>query len=437
MSLLKELKEKNAIHDCSNFDELSKFLEENKTCFYCGFDPTADSLHVGSLLPLIIMRKLQLKGHFPIILIGTATGMIGDPSGKSEERVLLTQEIVHKNAESISNQVGKIVDLSDAKIINNHTRIEKIKMIDFLRDLGKHFSVNSMIAKESVKERLNNREQGISFTEFSYMLLQSYDFYWLNQNHDCQLQIGGSDQWGNITAGLELIRKKQSEKNRSKDSNEDKKEETPAFGFTFPLLKTASGTKFGKTEAGAIWLDKNKTSAYNFYQFWLNSSDDDLENFFNLFSFKEKEEIADILEMHRKNPEKRIAQKELAQELTKLLHGEEETLSAVSASDVLFNKNIKEASSSDLMVIFKDVPHVSIKKSELKSELNNLQEILVKAGAAKSNSEARRKVEAGSIYLNDEKQSDFKKEITSEDFIEGKVLIIRSGKKNYYLVKLK
>ncbi len=429
MSVLKEFKEKNAIHDCSNFDELSKYLEENEICFYCGFDPTADSLHVGSLLPLIMMRKLQLKGHFPIILIGTATGMIGDPSGKSEERVLLTQETVHKNAEQISKQVGKIVDLGDAKIMSNHAWIEKIKMTDFLRDLGKHFSVNSMIAKESVKERLNNREQGISFTEFSYMLLQAYDFYWLNQNHDCQLQIGGSDQWGNITAGLDLIRRKQSELKQ----NDEKKEELPAFGFTFPLLKTASGTKFGKTEAGAIWLDKNKTSAYNFYQFWLNTNDDDLEDFFNLFSFKEKEEITDILAMHKKNPEKRIAQKELAQELTKLLHGEEETLSAVSASDVLFNKNIKEASSSDLMVIFKDVPHVSIKKSELSS----LQEILVKAEAAKSNSEARRKVEAGSIYLNDEKQSDFKKEITPDEFIEGKVLIIRSGKKNYYLVKLK
>ncbi len=428
MSILKELQEKNSIHDCSNFEELSNLLEEKQICFYCGFDPTADSLHVGSLLPLIMMRKLQLKGHFPIILIGTATGMIGDPSGKSEERILLTQETVHKNAENISNQVGKIVDLSDAKIINNHSWIEKIKMIDFLRDLGKHFSVNSMIAKESVKERLNNREQGISFTEFSYMLLQAYDFYWLSQNHDCQLQIGGSDQWGNITAGLELIRKK-----RSDASNEENKEELPAYGFTFPLLKTASGAKFGKTEKGAIWLDKNRTSAYAFYQFWLNSADEDLENYYNLFSFKETEEVEDILAMHKKNPEKRVAQKELAQELTKMLHGEEEALSAVSASDVLFNKNIKEASYDDLMVIFQDVPHISIKKSEL----SNLQEILVKAGAASSNSEARRKVEAGSIYLNDEKQEDFKKEITKQDFIEDKVLIIRSGKKNYYLAKLK
>ena len=418
MTLLTTLSSRGCIQDCSDTDELSKLLESKKITFYCGFDPTADSLHCGSMLPLILMHKLQKLGHKPVVILGTATGMIGDPSGKSEERVLLDQEQVHKNSKSIEKQIEKFIDLSSAKILANHQWIEKMSFVDFLRDVGKHFSVNSMIAKDSVKARLTNREQGISFTEFTYMLLQAYDFFWLNKNENCQLQVGGSDQWGNITAGLELIRKKQSK--------------LSAYGLTFPLLTTASGTKFGKTEAGAIWLDGEKTSPYHFFQYWLNAADEDIEKFLKLFSFKSLEEINEILNEHKKKPEQRLAQKSLATELCNLLHGEKETSAALDASSVLFSKDIKNKDSATLLKVFKDVPSIEIESPEL-----SLIELLVMTKACNSNGEARRLIEAGGIYVNDEKRNDSKSKISSSDFIDNKVLILRSGKKNYYLAKLK
>lgn len=420
MNIFNTLNSRGCIQDCSDLEQLPKLLESQKMTFYCGFDPTADSLHCGSMLPLILMRKLQMQGHQPIVILGTATGMIGDPSGKSEERVLLDSEQVHKNAASIKTQVEKFIDFSNAKLLLNHQWIEELSFVDFLRDVGKHFSVNAMVAKDSVKARLNNREQGISYTEFTYMLLQAYDFLWLNQNHKCQLQVGGSDQWGNITAGLELIRKKQSK--------------LPAYGMTFPLLTTASGAKFGKTEAGAIWLDGSKTSPYHFYQYWLNAADEDIEKFMKLFSFKPIEEINEIIIEHSKKPEQRLAQKTLAAELTTLLHGEKETLAALDASNVLFSKDIKNANSETLLQVFKDVPSIEISSSQLGL---GLVELLVLAKTSASNGEARRSIEAGGIYVNDERRNDPKTKINATDFIENKVLILRSGKKNYYLVKLK
>ena len=425
MTLLKTLTSRGCIQDCSDRDGLIKLIDAKKIVFYCGFDPTADSLHCGSMLPLILMRKLQQQGHTPLVILGTATGMIGDPSGKSEERVLLDADTVHKNASSIGKQIEKFLDFTGsnaAKLLLNHEWIEQVSLLQFLRDVGKHFSVNTMIAKDSVKARLNNREQGISYTEFTYMLLQAYDFYWLNKSHNCQLQVGGSDQWGNITGGLELIRRKQST--------------LSAFGLTFPLLTTASGTKFGKTEAGAIWLEGSKTSPYHFYQYWLNSADGDIEKFLNLFSFKSNQEIKDLISTHKSSPEQRSAQKELATELTKLLHGEKETSAAIDASSILFSKDLKSASSDTLLKTFHDVPSIELSPEQVSNGFG-LVELLVQVNACKSNGEARRLIEAGGIYINDERNNDSKSKITANDFIDNQVLLIRSGKKNYYLAKLK
>jgi tyrosyl-tRNA synthetase len=372
------------------------------------------------------MRRLQKAGHTPVALIGSATGMIGDPSGKSEERVLLDQDTIERNVKGIASQIDVFLDSSGAngyKLVRNDTWLSSVGFIDFLRDVGKHFSVNAMMAKDSVKSRLENREQGISYTEFSYMLLQAYDFFWLNQNMNCELQVGGSDQWGNITAGLELIRRK---------SNDDT---AKAFGLTFPLLTTSGGGKFGKTEKGAVWLDSEKTSPYEFYQFWYNTSDSDISVYLNLFSDFDDAEIADLLAQTESAPEKRVAQTALASQLCELVHGTDGKQKAEAASSLLFGGSLDDVDSNTLLSVFKDVPSKTITRSEFEQK-NAILDILVISEAAESKSAARRLVEGGGIYVNNERVSDSKSTISIDKFIDGSVLLLRSGKKKYYLLKL-
>jgi len=425
-SILETLRARGLIQDASNIQELDALLKKQKVTFYCGFDPTADSLHAGSMLPLIIMRRLQAAGHKPIVVLGSATGMIGDPSGKSEERNLLTKEEVEKNAQSITKQIRLFLsDKGDNGylLLKNHTWLDNVSYIEFLRDTGKHFSVNSMLSKDSVKSRISNREQGISYTEFSYMLLQAYDFYWLYKNNNCCLQVGGSDQWGNITAGLELIRRKCAPTQAS------------VYGLTFPLLTTSAGTKFGKTETGAVWLDPKKTSPYQFYQFWFNTSDDDVINYLNLFSGLELLDINELALSVKKNPDSRAAQKALAEDLATLVHGETETKKATQASSVLFGDSIENVDAKTLLDIFKDVPSKELSNEQLKNGLN-IVDLVLATELVKSKSEVRRLIEGGGIYLNNNRVDDVKQVVFLKDAIEGSVLILRTGKKNYCLLKV-
>ena len=426
-SLLKLLQNRNCIEDCTNFSELEKTLNNEKLNFYCGFDPTANSLHVGSMLPLLTMRRLQKFGHKPIVVLGSATGMIGDPSGKSQERVLLDQEAIDKNLSGIEKQIQLFLEPKGNvgyEIQKNDSWLKNINLIEFLRDYGKHFSINSMIAKDSVKSRLQNREQGISYTEFTYMILQAYDFYHLYENSNCKLQIGGSDQWGNITAGIDLIKRKSADGNKAN-----------AFGLTIPLLTTSSGAKFGKTEEGTVWLDPNKTSPYKFYQYWLNTEDADVVRYLNLFTEFESKKIDELQKEVETNPGKREAQKSLAYDITKLVHGETNADEAATASKILFGGDLKDVDAKLLLEIFSEVPSTTISTNELSSELT-LQDLLVKCKISNSKGSAKKLISSGGIYINNERNSDYQTFITPDLFIENQVLIIRSGKKNYHLLKL-
>ncbi|MFN8390700.1 MAG: tyrosine--tRNA ligase [Bdellovibrionota bacterium] len=425
-SFLKKLQSRGALHDASNFAELESLLGKEQISFYCGFDPTADSLHAGSMLPLIIMNRLQQAGHTPIVLLGSATGMIGDPSGKSEERKLLDEETLRRNVAGIEKQIRLFLSADGPnafRIVKNGEWLDRVGYIEFLRDVGKHFSVNAMIAKDSVKNRLENREQGISYTEFSYMLLQAYDFYFLNHNHGCRLQVGGSDQWGNITAGLELIRRKSADGHPS------------AYGLTFPLLTTASGSKFGKTEQGAIWLDGTKTSPYSFYQYWLNSADADVVKYLLLFTPVEGDELEELKKAVAEHPERRSAQQYLAQYLTTLVHGKAETVRSVQASRILFGESFANVDSQTLLEVFRDVPSTSLSVDELGVGVQ-LQDLLVRCGLAQSKGAARRAVDGGGVYVNNERVTDATTAIGSQSFVDGAVLVLRSGKKNYHLVRI-
>ncbi len=425
-SIIKNFEARGCLHDASHRDELEQLLEGPPISFYCGFDPTADSLHVGSMLPLLLMKRLQEKGHRPIVLLGSATGMIGDPSGKSEERVLLADEQLEKNARGIEAQIKLFLSsegINAYTIVRNDSWLAGLHYISFLRDIGKHFTINSMMAKDSVRSRLENREQGISYTEFSYMLLQAYDFLWLYRNHGCRLQVGGSDQWGNITAGLELIRRTESQ------------DSLPAYGLTFPLLTTSSGAKFGKTEKGAVWLSAEKTSPYEFYQYWLNTSDEDVLKYLKLFTSISNDALSELEQRHANNPGQREAQKTLAQSLCDLVHGENQTQQAIQASSVLFGASMSSIPSSTLLDIFRDVPSVALPPNLFSSGMN-IQELLVKVEVAKSKGAARRLIESGGLYVNNERRNDFQENITASDFIDNQVLVIRSGKKNYFLVRL-
>ncbi len=415
--LLKDLTFRGLVNQVTDEEGLAKALEEGDIKLYSGFDPTADSLHIGHLLPVLTLRRFQLKGHHPIALVGGATGLIGDPSGKKAERTLNTADIVQDWSNRIKEQLSRFLDFNaeqnPAIIVNNYDWIGKLDVISFLRDVGKNFGINYMLAKDSVQSRI---ETGISFTEFSYMILQSFDFLQLYQNNGCTLQIGGSDQWGNITAGLELIRKSE--------------EESKAYGLTIPLVTKADGTKFGKTEGGAIWLDSEKTSPYEFYQFWINTDDRDVVKYLKYFTFLSHEEITGLENEVITSPEKRSAQKALAEEVTKLVHGEAALQQAIKISAALFSGEIKELTSNEILEGFKDVPSTEIGEGDI-----GLIDLLIQSKISPSKRQAREDISNGAIYINGDREQDLEKVITNEDKIDGKFTVIRRGKKKYFLIR--
>jgi tyrosyl-tRNA synthetase len=380
-------------------------------------------LHVGNLVPLLALRRFQLLGHFPIAVAGGATGSIGDPSGKTAERQLLTKEILDRNIASVKVQLAKLLDFetkeNPARLVDNATWTQNISFLDFLRDIGKHFSVNQMVAKESVRARMEDREVGISFTEFSYMLLQAFDFMVLARDQKCELQIGGSDQWGNITAGIELTRKKLGKQ---------------VFGLTLPLITNADGTKFGKTETGAIWLDPKRTSVYKFYQFWINVDDRDVIRYLKYFTFFSEEDISGFERIHNVNPAKRDAQTLLAMDVTERVHGKDAAMSASVASSVLFGGSIEDITEENFNFIVGEVPTKEIEKSKLSSAGISLVELLVHSELATSKGQARKDIEGGGVNINNVREANFQRAVTSNDLLFGKHILLRKGKKNYVVV---
>jgi tyrosyl-tRNA synthetase len=425
VSILEELKWRGLVADCTDAEELTKKISAPVT-LYCGFDPTADSLHVGNLVPLLALRRFQLLGHFPIAVAGGATGSIGDPSGKTQERQLLTKEILEKNIASVKVQLAKLLDFetkkNPARLLDNASWTQNISFLDFLRDIGKHFSVNQMVAKESVRARMEDREVGISFTEFSYMLLQAFDFFVLARDQNCELQIGGSDQWGNITAGIDLCRKKLGK---------------PVFGLTLPLITNADGTKFGKTEAGAVWLDPKKTSVYKFYQFWINTNDKDVIRYLKYFTFLPCEEIQRLENLPDENRGTREAQKALAKSVADLIHGESATQEVVRASEILFGGELKGITETTFNEILGEVPTKEIEKLKFDDAGISLVELLIHAGLANSKGQARKDVEGGGVYLNNVRETNFQRTVTANDLLFGKHILLRKGKKNYVVVTAK
>jgi tyrosyl-tRNA synthetase len=408
---------------------LRELLGRERLTAYIGFDPTAASLHVGSLLPILNLARLQRHGHSPIAIAGGGTGMIGDPSGKTQERQLLSKEKIAENLEGIKAQLARFLDFeareSPARIIDNADWLATIPLVDFLRDVGKHFTVNAMLAKESVRRRMES-EDGISFTELSYMLLQAYDYLVLYDRYGCRLQMGGSDQWGNILAGADLIRRLRGE------GTEDKL----AHGLVSPLVTTAAGVKFGKTEAGAVWLDPALTSPFRFYQFWINTDDRDAVPYLKFFTWLSREEVAELEETLRAAPQERAAQRRLAREVTRMLHGETGLARAERATAVLFGEEISELQPADVLDIFADVPSIETPKDRLAGEGMPLVELLVAAGLVPSKGEARRAVQGGGIYLNNRRVGEEKKGVILEDTIGGRILVLRKGRKEYRLVRL-
>ncbi|HLP77294.1 MAG TPA: tyrosine--tRNA ligase [Candidatus Paceibacterota bacterium] len=425
MSILDELQWRGLVADCTDTVELTKRVAAPIT-LYCGFDPTADSLHVGHLVPLLALRRFQNAGHFPIAVAGGATGSIGDPSGKSAERQLLTKDQIKANVEAVRPQLARLLDFESkqnpAKLVDNADWTAGLSYLDFLRDIGKHFSVNQMIAKESVRARMEDREVGISYTEFSYMLLQAFDFYVLCRDHGCELQIGGSDQWGNITAGIDLMRKKLSRQ---------------GYGLTMPLITKADGTKFGKTEGGSVWLDPKKTSVYRFYQFWINSADADVVRYLKFFTFLPQEEIAALEAKHAQNPGAREAHKALAKAVTDMIHGEHATAEALRASEILFGGNLDGVSESTFNEIVGEVPTKEIEKAKLEGAGIPLVELLVHAGLCPSKGQARKDVEGGGVNVNNVRETNFQRAVTTNDLLFGKHVLLRKGKKNYVVVTAK
>ena len=408
---------------------LRELLGQEKLTAYIGFDPTAASLHVGSLLTILGLARLQRCGHSPIAIAGGGTGMIGDPSGKTQERLLLTEEKVEENLQGIKAQLAQFLDFdakeNPARIVNNADWLATIPLVDFLRDVGKYFSVNAMMAKESVRRRLEG-EEGISFTEFSYMLLQAYDYLVLYDRYGCRLQMGGSDQWGNITAGADLIRRLRGEGS----------EEKLAHGLVWPLVTTSSGVKFGKTEAGTIWLDPALTSPFRFYQFWINTDDRDAIPYLKSFTWLTREEIAELEETLRTAPQEREAQRRLAREVTRRVHGETDLARAERASAVLFGAEIDELEPNEVLDVFADVPSIAIEKSRIDGAGLPLVDLLVAAGLVPSKGEARRSIQGGGVYLNNRRVSEERRTVSLMDALGGAVLVLRKGRKEYRLVRL-
>lgn len=389
---------------------------------YIGFDPTADSLHIGHLTQIFTLIRLQKAGHKPIALIGGATGMVGDPSGKSAERNLLDEASLNKNVEGIKKQLEKFLDFSagetGAELVNNYDWMKGYSFLNFIRDVGKHLTVSYMMAKDSVKNRLEN---GMSFTEFSYQLLQGFDFYYLYTHNNCKLQMGGSDQWGNITSGTELIRRKAGGE---------------AYALTTQLIKKADGTKFGKTESGSVWIDKSKTSPYKFYQFWINTSDVDAKNFIKVFTFLSQQEIESLISEHDKDPGKRVLQKALAKELTCLVHSPEDYNAAVETSAVLFNGSLNDLAQLDeatFLDVFDGIPHFVIQRVDLDSSINVLDFLAEKTNILASKSEARKLIQGGGVSINKTKVESHEFLVNTSHLINNKYTIIQKGKKNYFL----
>ena len=426
MKFIAELKWRGMLHDVIPGTE--EHLAKSKTVGYIGFDPTSDSLHIGSLVPIFILKHFQNAGHTPIVLLGGATGMIGDPSGKSDERNLLDKKILKYNEKKLKLQFEKFLDFKSnipnkALLVNNYDWMSKFSIIDFSRDIGKHITVNYMMAKESVKKRISkDTTQGMSFTEFTYQLIQGYDFLYLYKEMNCQLQMGGSDQWGNITTGTELIRRKENKK---------------AYAMTCPLIKKSDGSKFGKSEGGNIWLDKNKTSVYKFYQYWLNITDEDAISYIKVFTFLSKDKVEDLIQEHNKEKARRILQNKIAEVVTMMVHGEQDLNNAVRASKVLFGKSSKEDLESldenTFTEIFEGVPSSTILKSKLSKGIGIENLLASDTNFLKSVSEARRSLKENSISVNKNKISENYK-VSNSDLINNKYVLLQRGKKNYYLL---
>jgi tyrosyl-tRNA synthetase len=423
---IKELKWRGMLHDVIPGTE--EQLSKNKTVGYIGFDPTSDSLHIGSLVPIFILKHFQNSGHTPIVLLGGATGMIGDPSGKSDERNLLDKKILKHNEKKLKLQFEKFLDFKSnipnkALLVNNYDWMSKFSIIDFSRDIGKHITVNYMMGKESVKKRISkDTTQGMSFTEFTYQLIQGYDFLHLYKEMNCLLQMGGSDQWGNITTGTELIRRKENKK---------------AFAMTCPLIKKSDGSKFGKSEGGNIWLDKDKTSVYKFYQYWLNISDEDAINYIKVFTFLSKENVEDIIEEHNEDRSRRLLQNKIAEIVTIMVHSEQDLNNAIKASKVLFGKSSKEDLESldekTFNEIFEGVPSSIISLEKLSNEIDIENLLSLETNFLKSMSDARRSLKENSISVNKNKIKETYK-ISKSDLINNKYVLLQRGRKNYHLV---
>jgi tyrosyl-tRNA synthetase len=427
-NFVEELLWRGMLHDI--MPETEDYLNQNITSGYIGFDPTADSLHIGSLVQIMILIHFQRAGHRPIALVGGATGMIGDPSGKSDERNLLDAEALQKNVDGIRNQLQKFLDFDPAnskgaQLVNNYSWTKDYSLIDFSRDIGKHLTVNYMMAKDSVKKRLgSDAKVGMSFTEFSYQLLQGYDFLHLYQNMDCKLQMGGSDQWGNITTGTELIRRKLGGK---------------AYAITCPLITKSDGTKFGKTEGGNVWLDKTRTSPYKFYQYWLNASDEDAENYIKIFTLLDKFTINDLILQHQVSPHMRLLQKTIAEEVTRMVHSEEDLQKAIQASQILFGRStaedLKNLDRQTFLEVFQGVPQSEISRSDLNNGIDMISLLAFQTCFLKSKGEARRALSENSISVNKTKV-DESYNIESVDLIDDQYILLQRGKKNYFIVKV-
>lgn len=420
--VIKELTWRGMLNQVTD-EKIGAFLLEKPRSIYTGFDPTADSLHVGHLVAIMNLRRFQKAGHRPIALVGGATGMIGDPSGKSDERKLQTADQVRHNAECIKEQLSRFVDFDEsgngALLVNNFDWMKDFSYLDFLRDIGKLFPVNVMMTKDSVKSRLTS-ENGLSYTEFSYMLLQSYDFVHLHRAYGCELQAGGSDQWGNITAGIDLARRMDG---------------VQLYGFTSKLLLKADGKKMGKSESGALWLDPKRTSPYQFYQYWVNVDDADIENAFKFFTDLSEEEGLALIEEHRANLGQRVLQKQTAKELTAIVHGEEGLKSAEKATAIFFGAAIEDLSDAELTSVFADVPSCEFKREQLDHGEVGLLDAFVQSGLAKTKGDARRTVQQGGAYINNRQVTDVNTILTSANLASETVVVLRSGKKRYALLK--
>lgn len=426
MNLIEELRWRGMIQDIMPGTE--EQLVKEMTTAYIGFDPTADSLHIGSLVPILLLVHLQKAGHKPIALVGGATGMVGDPSGKSEERNLLSEEVLQRNVEGVKKQLEQYLDFDASKptaaeMANNFNWFKDFSFLDFIRDVGKHITVNYMMAKDSVRKRLDG-ETGMSFTEFTYQLVQGYDFYYLYSHKNCKLQMGGSDQWGNIVTGTEIIRRKAGGE---------------AFAFTCPLITKADGSKFGKSEKGNVWLDPQKTSPYEFYQFWLNTTDTDASKYLKIFTFLNKQEVNEILEAHTGNENKRNLQKKLAEEVTTFVHGKESFTKALHATELLFSKDtlqiIASISAEELDETLVGVPAIAVSKEHLITTHPDIVTLLAETAILPSKGEARKMVQGGGISFNKQKVEDISLQVDLSMFINKKYLFVQKGKTNYYLIK--